>query len=384
MKRVHWIVALLLAASPAWADKKVTLAQLKDLLISLQQANKADADVAAEIEHVELTEEMSRSAMNSLKPYSPGPLTAEQLFILEARSSVLPPPAAELPTVPAPDAATQKTILDRAQEYVTKTYAQLPNLTATEAMRRFQDNAEPIPPAKSSHSLAVVATPFTPIRYMTGTETPVTLHNGAAQNPLANDKTHWGDNGKIALIGPDPVLTSVLTEAQATGKIGWLRWQTIGGHQIAVFSFSVDKKKTHYAVNYCCFPDVDDAGDQDLNIRGTGGPGGNSQGNYKLNANWKPYKATVPYHGEIFIDPDTGIVARLVTHADFKSSELVREEDRRIDFGPETVGSATLVAPVESFIITVALPYGDTQEGRANPRNTLFTAEYKNYQAAGN
>jgi hypothetical protein len=382
MKRFGWILMLLLAASPAWAAGKITVEQLKDLLASLKQAQKTDAEVAAELGNVELTEELPHSTMNSLAPYLPGELSKEQMFVLEVRSAVLAPPAADLPAAPPPDAATQKAILDKALDYTAKIYGQLPSLTATKTARRFQDNVEPIQGSKAAHSSAVVATPTAPIRYMTGAETQATFQNGAESNPLAKDKTHWGANGMIALLGQGPDLATILQEANSAEKISWLRWEMVNSKQLAVYSFAVDKKKTHYAVNYCCFPDSDQAGP--LTMRGTGQQAGSGPGNYQSNTNWKNYKATVPYHGEIFVDPDTGIVVRLITEAEFKSSELVRQEDRRIDYGPETVGGKTLVLPVKEFINTLALPDGDTPQGRLNLRHTLFTADYKNYQPAGN
>jgi len=56
MKRFGWILVLWMATAPAWAAGKMTVQQLKDLLISLQKANTADADVAAQLKDVELTE----------------------------------------------------------------------------------------------------------------------------------------------------------------------------------------------------------------------------------------------------------------------------------------------------------------------------------------
>ncbi|MGP8173240.1 MAG: hypothetical protein ACLP7O_01680, partial [Terracidiphilus sp.] len=114
MKRFGWILVLLLAASPAWAAKKITVQQLKDLLISLQQEKKTDADVAVQLRQVELTEELTLATMNSMVNYVPGPYSTEQIYVLEARSALLAPPAADLPATPAPDAATQKAILDKA------------------------------------------------------------------------------------------------------------------------------------------------------------------------------------------------------------------------------------------------------------------------------
>jgi len=392
MKRFGWLVLLMLVASPGWAAKKITVEQLKQMLTSMQAAGKSDADVVAALKDVELGEELTTPMMDSFSSLVPGQLTTEQLYILEIRSAILPPPAADIPSAPAPDAAAQKAILDKTFEYASKTYAQLPAVTATKVERRFQDNAQINPGSVGAHSTAVVAGPTPPIRYSGSNDYSVTFKNGAEENPLAKEKTHWGDNGLIALLGQQPVLSTVLAEAQAGGKINFVRWESVYGHQTAVFSFAVDKKKTHYAVNYCCFPEDTDAADQDLNMRGGVGPvaggasastqpGGNSQGNYMKNANWKPVKATVPYHGEFFVDPNTGIVVRLITVADFKSSELVRQEDQRIDYAVETVGDKSLVLPVRDIVETLELPYGDSVQGRQTLRHTLFTSAYKNYQA---
>jgi hypothetical protein len=398
MKRFGWIFVLLIAASPAWAAKSITVQQLKELLVADQQAKKADADVAADLKQVVLTEELTRTVMNSLVEYVPGPQSTEQIYVLEARSAILAPPAADLPTTPAPDAATQKAILDKAVDYATKTYAQLPTVTATKTTIRFQDNMEATAASSGMHSGAtdnasgdpnlVNASQF--VHYINSTENAVEIKNGVEENPLAKDKTQWGANKMIALLANGPALGNVIQEAESGGKINFLRWETVNGKAAAVFAFSVDKKKTHYAVNYCCFPDVDQTGVMTLTGQmGTGAPGGGpgaaggGHGNMQTVTSWKNYKATIPYHGEIFVDPDTGIVVRLVTQAEFKNTEVVHQEDERIDFAPVPVGSKTLVLPVKTVINTEVVPNGDSQAaGKYSTRHTLFTAEYKSYQAS--
>jgi hypothetical protein len=377
MKQFGVLGLVLALALPVGAARKLSIDQMKQLLISLHDAHKTDAEVAAELGDVELTEELSLGTMNSLAPNLPGPLSNEQLYVLEVRSAVLPPPPGDIPSTPAPDPAAQKTILDKAADYVNKTWAQLPPLTATKSTRRFQDSTQIGQVSLGSHSTAAVGGSTTPIRYTASADTPVTLRNGAEQNPLANDKTHWGDNGMIALLGPPPGLTSVLQDAQAAGKIGFLRWQTVNGHTLAVFSFAVDKKKSHYAVDYCCFPEETQAGQ--MSMRGTESPGG--AGNYLTNASWKPFKATVAYHGELLIQPDTGAVVRLIVAAEFKGADPVKLENQRIDFGIETVGGKPELVPVHSFIDTMEHPYPDSAQGRYIERHTLFLSEYKDYKA---
>jgi hypothetical protein len=379
VKRFVWLVVILLIASPGWAAKKMTVDGLKGLLTANQKAQKSDADVAAELKDVELTEELTHSSMDSVKPLVPGKLTTEQLFVLEIRSAVLPPPTSEIPATAAPDAAKQKAILDKATEYVTKTYAQMPALTATRTLRRFQDNASQDQPALGSHSSAVLAATYTPIHYTASDDASVTFKNGIEVNPLVGEKTHWGDNSMIALLGQAPDPGTVLADAQAAGKVSWLRWQTVSGHDLAVFSYSVDKKKTHYAVNYCCFPETSQLGA--VGMRGT--VNGGETGNYQTNARWKEFKATEPYHGEIFVDPDTGVIYRLITEVEFKGSDPVKAENQRIDYGVESLGDKKLVVPGFVTIDTVERPYPDSPQGRFILRHTLFTATYSGYKLGG-
>ena len=386
MKRFGWILVVLMAASPAWAAKKITVGQLQELLRSLQQAKKSDADVASELKQVELTEQLTVPVMNGLAGSVPGPYSTEQIYVLEARSAMLAPSAADLPTTPAPDAATQKTILDKAVAYTTATYAKLPQLTATKTTLRFQDHLEAMAGSSGMNSGATSLDPNLVstaqfVHYINSVETQATFQNGAEQIVIPKDRGQWGANGQIALYEQGPVLTNVIQEAQAAGKLNWLRWETVNGKTAAVYTYSVDKKKTHYAVNYCCFPDLDQAGMMQTSMGATAGTVGDKtvSGNFQTATSWKNYKATLPYHGEIFIDPDTGIVVRLITEAEFKTSEVVHQEDERIDYGPIKVGDKMLVLPVKTFVNTEVVPNGDSGGGKFTIRHPLFTTEFKDY-----
>jgi hypothetical protein len=357
MKRFGWILALLTAASPAWAAKSINVQQLRELLTTDHQAKKADADVANDLKQVVLTEELTTAVMNSYAPLIPGQATLEQIYVLQARSAVLAPPASDIPTAPAPDAAAQKAMLDKATDYAGKTYAQLPTVTATKTTIRFQDTVTALA-VPGNHSAPVNANDPS-IHAINTAEASINIHNGIEDNPMVKDKTPWGPNGYIALLGQGPVLSTVLQEANAAGKFAWLRWENVNGKTVGVFSFAVDKKKSHYAINYCCFPEAD----QDGNIK-----------------SWSNYKATMPYHGAIFIEPDTGIVVRLVTQSDLKSSDTVNQEDQRIDYLPVAVGGKTLVLPSKSFVTTALFPTGDSSAGKTMIRHTLFVSDYKDYK----
>jgi len=385
MKRFVWILVVLLAASPAWAAKKVTVQQLKDLLSQLQTQKKDDAAVAAELKQIELSEQLTRSTMNSLVNFVPGPYSTEQVYVLEAKSAILPSPATDLPSKPAPDAS----LLAKAQDYASKIYAQLPRLTATKTTARFQDHMEAIAASSgmngsakemSGAGLTVTADKF--VRYINSSETHVESQGGGEILPKTKDKTLWGANGMTTLQGQPPVLSTVLNEAQADGHIAFLRWENVNGKASAVYSYTVDKKKTHYNVQYCCFPNTEATGTARFsNSMQNGGGAASATGDMQTNTDWHPWKSKVPYHGEFFVDPDTGIVVRLVVEADFKTSDIVHQEDHRFDYGPVTVGGKTLVVPLRSIVSTEVVINGDNAVGGYKTRHTLLTSEYKDYAA---
>lgn len=395
MKQWGWLLLLVLAAAPAWCAKKITVAELKDTLATMHKDGKSDDDVAAALKQVELSEQLTRDAMNSMISDVPGQKSTEQIYVLEARSATLPPPAADIPTAPAPDAAAQKAMLDKAGDYVSKTYSQLPSLSVTKTTLRFQDNVEAAAPSSGMHSGASdvstgssFVSPYQFIHYINSTDAQIASDHGSEKLPGEKDKTQWGANKMIALEEPDPSLGTVFQEAQGAGDIKWLRWQTLNGKQTAVYSFDVPKKKAHMAVNVCCFPEVQQAGVATFSSASAGslngGNGGGAKGNFQTNTSWHDYKNNVPYHGEFFIDPDTGTVMRMITIAELKPSDVVHQQDTRVDYGPVTVGGKAMVLPVKTVVISEVVPNGDSgSAGRYSTRTTLFTSEYKNYELSG-
>lgn len=402
MIRINWIsaliVAFLLATTPAWCDRRVTVDELQQILRSMQLDRKSDEDVATALKQIELSQELTRARMNDLVSLVPGPRSTEQIYVLEASSATLPPPDTDLPSAPAPDDAAQQGMLDKAAAYVNGTYQQLPGLAATRTTLRFQDNVEAVSSASGTQGGAKAAVtssgfsnPAAFVHYINSTETQILSEHGAEKMPVEKGNIRWGANSMIALQEPDPSLGLVFREAKQAATIKWLRWQLLNGKQTAVFSFDVPEKKSKMAVNVCCFPRVTQAGvatfytamtAQSLG-EGGGGGGGGVAGNFQTNTDWHNYKATVPYHGQFFIDPSSGIVLRMITQGEFKASDIVHELDTRIDYGAVRAGARTLIAPVKTFINTLVVPNGDSGAGTYTTRRTLFISEYKDYRLGG-
>ncbi len=393
MKRYFALLIVLSAALPGWSAKTITVGQLEDMLRTMQQDKKSDSEIAEALKQVQLSEELTVSAMNGLIEYVPGRLTTEQIYVLEARSADLAPPATDLPTTAAPDTAAQKAMLEKAQAYVDGVYKKLPDLTATKTTIRFQDNVEAVAASSGvKGSVTDVVTnsgfvnPASFIHYINSSEGPIVIDGGVEKLPTAKDKTPWGANRMIAVQEPDPSLSTVFHQAQSAGTLQWLRWEMVNGKQVGVFSFSVPKKGAQLAINVCCFPDVTQAGvarfytATSSAIMGGSGGGGGVVGNMQTNTDWHNFRTTAPFHGRLFIEPKSGIVVRMIVEPELKPSDVVHQLDTRVDYGPVQVGASTLIVPVKTVLNTVVVPNGDSQAGTYSTRCTLFTSEYKGYQ----
>lgn len=391
MRRFGLLLLALLMVVPSWAEKKFTVQQLSDLLETMQQKKKSDAEIASELKQISLSEQLPRAAMNALVKGSSGPHTMEQIYVLEAKSALLPPPASDAIVRPTPDASQQKAILDKAAAFVKSTYNALPPLRALRTTLRFQDNLTAIDSSSglqgSSKDATMGSVNTDPnnqyVRFIHSTQTPVEFAGGS-QKPLPRDHSAlWGQNGMITVNSPEPSLGKAFSDAVTSASFAFARWEAVNGRPVAVFTFAADKKKSRLPIDICCFPTVSQAGIARF-YSPTLGPsaglsGGGAVGNMQINTQWHDYKKSVPYRGTVYIDPENGIVMRLVTEAEFGSSEYVRLLNERTDFAPVKAGNRTLIAPVKTIIQSEVVPQGDSGVGGNTIRHTYLVSEYTNY-----
>jgi hypothetical protein len=365
MKLVGWILIVLLSALPAWCAKKMTVQQLKNALTSLQRAKKSDSDVATALQQLELSEELTRPTMHELEALLPGPKAQSQMKCLAVQSAVLAPPAVELPNLPAPDLATQKAILAKAIQYVTKVYMRNPHLLASKTTTIYGEATRGVTFA----DLSLINNP----RDLPMQLGELVTHTTEVESENGIEKTQPAPAGKTASANPvmsqsaaGPVLSFILAQAAEGGHLTWLRWEFLNGKPSAVFSFAVDKAKSQYEVNYCCFPI--------LNARKIG----RSDRGYDVN--FEDFKAIVPYHGKFYIDPDTGTVLRLITQAELPSAAPVHSEDTRIDYGEMSVGGRTLIVPLATDTLAALVPGAENAESQYKEIHRFTAADYSNYR----
>ena len=310
-------------STPAHAQTTVTLAQLEQFLSGAQKNGSADSDIAMRLSSVSLSERLSDAQLNHLlTAFAPGRQATEQLEILADESLLADSPSAETSTLQAPNSAAQRQMIASATQYASYYLQHLPDFLATRVTRAF-DNSPQLPDQKHSKPkiiLHLASVDKEQITYRDGQEA---LLSGAinASQPLRRSLTSRGEFG--------PALTTVLHDI-LSGSIAWNRWEWSHWEQperaprLAVFRYSVPEHASHYMVDFCCYARSE---------------------NEPETHRFHQYAA---YHGEISLDPETGVVYRLTMQADLDKAAPVAASTTVIEYGEVSIGGRAYFCPLRS------------------------------------
>jgi len=302
-----------IAASPAPdASQKVTVAQLELAIAAARE--KPDADVAQVIQALELTERLSTDRLAKLKTELPGDNSRQALTVLADSSAFLAVPAAEIPPNPVPDPASQRQIMSLVVNYVSRTIHQLPNFFATRETSRFEDR----PQATFS---------YLPLHYVGKSKRSVVYRNGlelADPDSAKPGKHPSSDQGLISWGEFGPVLSTVLLDA-ARSKLVWSHWEQGATGPVAVFSYEVPSQKSHYEVQACgVTTDV-------------------AECNFKERAG---------YHGEMTVDPATGVILRLTVDAELALGDPLNRAAIMVEYSAVDIGGKEVICPRRSVALS--------------------------------
>jgi len=354
-KRIVLLPVFLFTLLPlAVALEPVTADQLDHLLA--QSHSLSDADLAAKLSSLELTERFSSARVEHWRTSLAGPRSQRALIALADRSDFLAPPASEIPAAPAPSFAEQRRIMGLAAAYVTKSIPQLPHFYATRAITHFEGDVMGEAGAASAGSMAVHATRITRdiVQYRDGQEVAAPLTKVSAPSPTLDEGLRtWGVFG--------PIHSLVLLDA-AQNQLSWERWeQGPLDSPAAVFRFAVPRERSHYQVSYCC-----------------------TLSDYGMESH--PFEAMTGYHGEMAVDPASGTILRLVMWADLKASDPISRADIAVEYGSVMLGGVEYNCPLHSVSISVAptvrsIPDGEgaVHQAMGPPQMLLNHADFASY-----
>jgi len=333
------LVMLVLSAGmvlPAFADEKppatqmFTVAQLEEALAAARDL--PDKNLAEHIADVKLTERLSNANFARIQAGLPGPKSRLALLGLADESAFLDLPAAEIPTTPAPDHATQIALINRAMDDVLKEIPKLPDFFATRVTTRFSGtplrlsnhlHEALLPGLEGNQRLTGIGTTSVTVRYSNGLEVFADPKKGAktechisnAQGEIA------GEFGEI--------LPRVVHEA-THGKMVWSHWEQYPAGLLAVFHY--EAKLMYKFPRHC--PNQIDAP-----------------------------PTLVDFRGEIAVNPADGSILRLTEMRRFNGDlfgfgpqpQMV-DQGTMVEYGSVEIGGTTYLCPVKSVYFSFEPP----------------------------
>ncbi len=352
MRRIIGLLVLTMAmASPAFAITRVNVQRLELLLAEYQ--GQPDGKVAAEIATLELSERLSSARLARLETEFPGRHCHDALSELADESAFLELPADDVLSTAPPDQKAQTEIIDRAIEYVNKTFSRLPNFYATRKTLHFEDtpprqtvsqiNAAPVGRGRGAvgggglGGVTSGISAYVPLHLTGNFNVTVSYRDGSE---LVNSKKvditmQAQTSGGLTTSGEfGPILDLVLEDA-IKGKMIWGYWYQdpgaqqsnrpdsgvpVSGGLEAVFRYWVQDGQSNYVVGIPQGKQVD-----------------------------RVYPA---YHGEIAIDPVSGDVLRITILANLAPHYDKMDFSTLVEYAAVPIGGSSYTCPVKGVVIS--------------------------------
>jgi len=314
---------LAVAAWPAHALERVTVAQLEQRLAAQQPSSAAkpmqalrDYQLSELLGNLELTERLSSARLERIEQKLQAGVQGKQaLQLLADRSAILDPPADELPTLPPPDAETQKRLIASAGSNVLKNLKRLPNFFATRTTVHYSG----VPADMNRNPLGMrvgvsrEGESSREITFREGEEVIDPMKTKAADDVIEAGFETWGE------FGPEPLV--ILMDA-AHNAIDFNHWENTPSGVVAVFHFSVPRIGSHYEVHYKC-------------------------------PTTEAFNDNPAYHGSFSIDPATGAVMRITLETESRPGDPITHVASVIEYSPMVIGERSYVCPVRSLATAV-------------------------------
>jgi VWFA-related protein len=321
---------MLIALVPqAWPARQVSAAELEQVLGASQSL--PDGELAAKLSDLQLTERLSWDRLAHWRAGIAGANSQRALLGVADRAAFLEPPAAEIPNRAAPDVAEQRRILGLTATYVSNAIPQLPRFYAARTTTHFENTPSPgdETPGSEGGSLHAVRISRTTVQYRDGQEI-------VEPGPVKVEKTKQREHGLTTWGAFGPVLGLVLVDA-AQNKLAWGHWEQGANGPQAVFRYAVPKDKSHYEVRYCCVA-------TSYGLENTS------------------FQTMSGYHGEMAVDPATGIITRLTVEAELDTNDPISRASIAVEYGPVELGGKIYICPSRSVSISVAKTIRNMQD----------------------
>ena len=357
MRFVRLLLLVSIALPRSSPAQQVTIAQLRDFILSQRHSKLPDSETADRLSSISLSERLSDSTLNQIvSGTEPGPESLQQLRLLADASLFAPPPAGDLPALPTPVSEQQQAMLNAAGGYARTALRRLPDFLAIRATRRFDNLPLPLDQKHSKPRIQWhwIGEFKDQISYRHGTE--IAEDAGAVKADSSEPSTHPG----LRSIGEfGPILSLVFSDI-AEGSIAWSRWETDPVHgRLAVFHYTVPKSASHYLVDFCCYTTPEDE-TRDL-----------------------AFRDHPAYHGEVILDPDSGVIRRITIEGDLAPDAPVITSQLAVQYGDVEISGRSYICPVRSLAITTLHNYHLARIDKIGIERHLNEIQYLDYHKFG-
>jgi hypothetical protein len=355
MRKLILLVIFGLMALPASAAHRFTVGQLRQFVSSQLAAGRRDSSMAGDLAGIELTEQLTPSAMEGIRnELKPGPKTIAALGLLSDCSTFLSPPADEVASQSAPDLKAQQAMLNRASDFALNALRHLPDFLATRTTRSFESSSIFVSNRKvngddsgantADPDRISVQSPF----YEAGTfDREITYREGhelSGDSDLAAGQRLMPSSEPLGLVSSGEFgseLATILLDVEK-GQITWGHWEQTSAGLTAVFHYTVPPGAANYSVDFCCVRHFENGGPHPkwtFRIPGVGDI-------------TNSYRGTPPYHGNLYLNPSTGTVLRVTLVAELKDSDPITQVASSVQYGPEEIGGKIFVLPLHGMVIS--------------------------------
>ena len=324
---IRLVLILVLIALPHCVPaQQVTITQLRDFLLVQRRSKHPDSETADRLSSASLGERLTDPDLNQIiSDTEPGPESLQQLRLLVEASIFAAPPAGEIPALPPPTPDQQQAMLTAAATYAQTALRHLPDFLAIRDTSRFDNRPAPL---DHKHPKARIQLHWTgefkdQIAYRHGTEIAEDLDTTATTSPQLAIHPGLHSIGEFG-----PILSLVFNDFRQ-GTIAWSRWETDPAHEtFAVFHYTVPRSASHYLVDFCCYTTPEDE-TQELSFR--------------------DHPA---YHGEVILDPDSGVVRRITIESDLDPSAPIISSRLAVQYGSVQIDGRSYICPLHSLATT--------------------------------
>ena len=355
MSRIIFLLLLTAAiASHALAAKRVSIDQFEQLLAAAH--GQSDGKVAGQISDLELTERASSIRLARWETDFPGHHCHEAFTELADASAFLDLPAADMPIYSAPDRQTQKAMLEKANDFVNKTFSRLPNFYATRKTEHFEDT----PAHQTLENISMPATgrgvrsggmpsvsseitQYRPMHTSGRSSETVGYRDGyELRNSQKIDRSKMSQPGhSLTTSGEFGPILSVVLQDSGRGKTTWGFWEQGAGGVEAVFRYTVPAGQGSYMVSL---------------------PRGN-----------RTEQIFPAYHGEIAVDPASGDILRITVVADLAPPNEEVMTAILVEYAATLIGGTSYICPVRSVALS-KMP-GDTGDDGKQAQSSLVQTQ---------